>query len=443
MTPETRYARLGDLHLAYQVLGAGPPDILLLDQWFSHMEAQWEVGPLATFRERLASFGRLIMFDKRGTGQSDPVPTSDLPTVEEWMDDVPAVLDAVGSAHAHIIANLGGGIMAVTFAAAHPEPVASLILVDCFARLPAAPDFPIGAPPDALPEALAQAEADTGRGVMIDRFAPSLANDERLRRAWSRYERQAASPGSTVAMVRLMYESDVRDVLPTVRVPTLVIQRSDARGLSLEHGRYLAEHIPGAKYVELSGIDNLIWAGDQDAMVAEIQDFVTGVRPAPTPNRILATVLFTDIVGSTRLAAELGDERWQALLHDHHSVARRQLERFGGDEVKTVGDGFLATFDGPARAIRCAGAIREAVREFGVEIRAGIHTGEIEVQPADIAGLAVHIGARISALARDGEILVSSTVKDLVVGSGIAFDDRGTHELRGVPGEWQVFTAAL
>jgi class 3 adenylate cyclase len=407
------------------------------------MEAQWEVGPLATFRERLASFGRLIMFDKRGTGQSDPVPTAALPTVEEWMDDVPAVLDAVGSERAHVIANLGGGIMAVTFVAAHPERVASLILVDCFARLPAAPDFPIGAPLEALPEALAQAEADTGRGVMIDLFAPSLTDDERLRRAWSRYERQAASPGSTVAMVRLMYESDVRDVLPAVRVPTLVIHRAEARGIRPEHGRYLAEHIPGAKYVVLPGIDNLIWAGDQDAMVAEIQDFVTGVRPAPAPNRILATVLFTDIVGSTRLAAELGDERWQALLHDHHRLVRQQLERFGGYEVKTVGDGFLVTFDGPARAIRCAVAIRDGVREFGLEIRAGIHTEEIEVQADDIAGLAVHIGARISALAQADEILVSSTVKDLVVGSGIGFEDRGAHDLRGVPGEWRVFTAAL
>jgi class 3 adenylate cyclase len=442
MTPETRYARLGDLHVAYQALGTGPPDILLLDQWFSHMEAQWEVGPLATFRERLAAFGRLIMFDKRGTGQSDPVPTSALPTVEEWMDDAPAVLDAVGSGRAHVVANIGGGIMAVTFAAAHPERVASLILVDCFARFQAAPDFPIGAPPEAIPESLAQAESSSSRGVMIDLFAPSHAHDERLRRSWSRYERQAASPGSTVATVRFLYESDVRDLLPAVRVPTLVIHRADARGFRVEHGRYLAEHIPGAKYVELPGIDNLIWAGDQDAMLAEIQDFVTGVRPAPTPNRILATVLFTDIVGSTRVAAELGDDKWQALLHDHHRVVRQRLERFGGHEVKTAGDGFLATFDGPGRAIRGAVAIRNAVRELGLEVRAGIHTGEIEVQSDDIAGLAVHIAARISALARGGEILVSSTVRDLVMGSEIAFEDRGTHNLRGVPGEWRLFTAA-
>jgi class 3 adenylate cyclase len=278
---------------------------------------------------------------------------------------------------------------------------------------------------------------------MIDLFAPSLAGDDRLRRAWSRYERQAASPGSTVAMVRLIYESDVRSVLPAIRVPTLVIHRADARGFGVEHGRYLAAHIPNAKYVELPGIDNLIWAGDQDSIVAEIQDFVTGVRPAPAPNRVLATILFTDIVASTRLASELGDQRWHALLADHHRVVRRQLDRFGGNEVKTVGDGFLATFDGPARAIRCALAIRDELRELGLEVRAGLHTGEIEIQADDIAGLAVHIGARVSALAGPGEVLVSSTVRDLVVGSGIGFEDRGSHELKGVPGEWRVLAVLL
>lgn len=443
MIPETRYARLGDLHLAYQVLGDGPMDILLLDQWFSHMEAQWEVPPLATLRERLAEFGRLVMFDKRGTGLSDPIPTSALPTIEEWMRDIPAVLDAVGSEKAALIANIGGGILAIPFAAAHPERVASLILIDCFARFQAAPDFPIGAPPEAVAEALDQAEGSSGRGTQIDLFAPSVAQDERLRRAWSRYERQAASPGSTKAIVRLIYESDVRGVLPAIRVPTLVVHRAEATGFRVEHGRYLAQHIAGARYVELPGLDNLIWAGDQQAMVAEIQDFITGVRPAPQPHRVLATVLFTDIVESTRLAAELGDERWKAVLADHYRVARRQLDRFGGHEVKTVGDGILATFDGPARAVRCAAAIRDGVREFGLELRAGVHTGEIEVQPDDIGGLGVHIGARVSALAAGGEVLVSSTVKDLVVGSGLGFVDRGTHVLKGVPGEWQLFAVTL
>jgi class 3 adenylate cyclase len=439
MTPDTQYARLGDLHLAYQVLGKGPRDILLLDQWFSHMEAQWDVQPLAEFRERLASFGRLIMFDKRGSGLSDPIPTSALPTVEEWMDDIPAVLDAVGSENAVVITNLGGGILATTFAAAHPERVSSLILVDCFARFLVAPDFPIGAPPEELERTLEEADLTMGRGLMIDLFAPSVAKDDRLRRTWSRYERQASSPGSTIATVRLIYQSDVRDILPAIHVPTLVVHRADARGFRAEHGRYLADHIPGAKYVELPGIDNLIWAGDQDAILDEIQDFITGVRPAPAPHRALATVLFTDIVGSTRLAAEMGDGRWHGLLAEHYRLARRQLDRFGGQEVKTVGDGILATFDGPARAIRCAVAIRDEVGELGLRIRAGMHTGEIEVQADDIAGLAVHIGARISALANADEVLVSGTVKDLVVGSGIEFEDRGSHELKGVPGEWRLF----
>jgi class 3 adenylate cyclase len=439
MLPETRYARLGELHLAYQVVGDGPPDILLLDQWFGHVEAQWDVPPLAEFRERLADFGRLIMFDKRGTGLSDPIPTASLPTLEEFMADIPAVLDTVGSKRAAVIANIGGGILAMPFAAAHPERLSSLILVDCFARFLEAPDFAIGAPPEALAPALDQAEADTGRAIMIDLFAPSVADDERMRRAWARYERNAATPGSTKAIVRLIYESDVRDVLPAIRVPTLVIHRAGATGFGVQHGRYLADRIPQAKYVELPGTDNLIWAGDQDAIVTEIQDFVTGIRPAPDPRRVLATVLFTDIVGSTQLAARLGDGRWQSLLADHNRVVRRQLDRFAGREVRIIGDGFLATFDGPARAIRCALAILDAVRELGLDIRAGVHTGEIEVLSDDIAGLAVHIGARISARAVAGEVLVSSTVKDLVVGSGLAFDDHGTHELKGVPDQWRLF----
>jgi class 3 adenylate cyclase len=379
------------------------------------------------------------MFDKRGTGLSDPIPTSSLPTLEEFMADIPAVLDTIGSDRPALIANIGGGILAMPFAAAHPDRVSSLILVDCFARFLEADDFPIGAPLADLTPALELAEDDTGRGVMIDLFAPSVASDERVRRAWARYERSAATPGSTKAIVRLIYESDVRDVLPAIRVPTLVIHRRDAVGFSVEHGRYLAERIPDARYVELPGADNLIWAGDLDAIVAEIQAFVTGVRPAAEPRRVLATVLFTDIVGSTERAAVLGDVRWQDLLADHHRVVRRQLERYGGNEIKVVGDGFLATFDGPARAVRCALAIRDDVRELGLEIRAGLHVGEIEVLPDDIAGLAVHIGARVSALAGPSEVLVSSTVKDLVVGSGIAFDDRGSYALKGVPDEWRLF----
>ena len=439
MLPETRYARHGGLHLAYQVLGDGPPDLLLLDQWFSHIEGQWEVPPLAEFRERLATFARVIMYDKRGSGVSDPIPTSELPTIEEWTDDIPIVLDAAGSERAVVIANLGGGLMATTYAAAHPERVAGLILVDCFARFSRAPGYEFAAFENEIGQTLQDADDAMGQGLMLDLFAPSLARDERMRRLWARYERQAVSPGMTIATVRLLYESDVRSVLPAIRVPTLVIHRAQGQGFKVEYGRYLAEHIPGAKYVELPGIDNLIWAGDQDAILDEIQDFVTGTRPAPTPRRALATVLFTDIVGSTQLAAGLGDRAWRRLLDQHFEATRRALDRYDGREIKTVGDGILATFDGPARAVRCAAAIREGVAELGLDVRAGLHTGEIELEPNDIAGLAVHIAARISAMADAREILVSSTVKDLVVGSGLAFEDRGSHELKGVPGEWRVF----
>ena len=361
------------------MLGKGPPDILLLDQWFSHMEAQWDVPPLAEFRERLASFGRLIMFDKRGSGLSDPVPTSALPTIEQWMDDIPAVLDAVGSEKAVVITNLGGGILATTYAAAHPERVASLILVDCFARRLVAPDFPIGAPPEGVERLLEEADGDDGARP-DDR--PVRAERGRRRTAARRGRDMSARPrarAAPTATVDLIYQSDVRQRPAGDSVPTLVIHRAEDRAVDVEHGRYLAAHIPGAKYVELPGIDNLIWAGDQDAILAEIQDFVTGVRPTPTPHRVLATVLFTDIVDSTRRAADMGDGRWRALLDEHYRVARRQLDRSGGREIKTVGDGILATFDGPARAVRCAVAIRDAVRDLGLEVRAGLHTGEIEV----------------------------------------------------------------
>jgi class 3 adenylate cyclase len=437
--PETRYARAGDVHIAYQVLGDGPVDIVLVDQWFSHVEAQWDVPPLAAFRERLGAFSRLIMFDKRGSGLSDPIATSQLPTLDAWMDDVSAVLDAVGSKRAVIVANIGAGLIGATFAASHPERVSSLVLVDCFARFLAAPDFPFGAPPEALEPALEEAEVGTGRGVMIDLFAPSVAHDDRLRRSWARYERQQASPGTTKAVVRLIYETDIRDVLPTIHVPTLVIHRADGRVFPIAHGRYLADHIPGARLVELPGADQLIWAGDQQQVVAEIQDFVTGVRPSPEPTRVLATVLFTDIVGSTARATELGDMAWRSLIEEHDRLVRGELDRSGGRLVKTTGDGLLATFDGPARAVRAASAIRDALHGAGVEIRAGLHTGEIELLGDDVAGIGVHIGSRVAALAGEGEILVSSTVRDLVAGSGIGFQDRGRHTLKGVPDKWRVY----
>jgi class 3 adenylate cyclase len=346
-------------------------------------------------------------------------------------------MDAAGFDRATLVANLAGGFMASVFAATYPDRTSALALVDCFARLLEAPGYPIGAPAAERNNNIARNETEWGRGLLLDLFAPSMAGDVRLRDQWARYERTSASPGTVQAMLGMIYGTDIRDVLPTIRVPTLVIGRGGTQRIG--HSRYLAAHIPNAKYVELSGIDDLIWAGDQDALVSEIQEFATGVRPAPDRDRVLATVLFTDIVGSTQEAARLGDRRWRDLIESHHTVVRRELERFRGREVDTAGDGFLATFDGPARAIRSAVAITEAVRPLGIEVRAGLHTGEIELFGDDIAGIAVHIGARVSSAAGPREVLVSSTVKDLVAGSGIEFEDRGIQDLKGVPGQWHLF----
>ncbi|HKZ19837.1 MAG TPA: adenylate/guanylate cyclase domain-containing protein [Acidimicrobiia bacterium] len=440
MIPETRYARGADgAHIAYQVLGDGPIDLVLVDQWFSHMDGQWDVAPAAEFRRRLASFSRLIMFDKRGIGLSDPVPIAQLPTLEEWIEDLRTVLDAVGSERAALIANLGGGLMSIVCAATYPDRISSLILADSFARIRQAPDYPEGEPDDVVEDRLARIDTEHGRGLLVRLFAPSLANDTRLLDAWARYERQSASPGTAVAMIRMLYGADVRSVLPVVRVPTLVIQHTDVRAHQPALGLYLAEHIPAAKLVKLPGPDNLIWAGDPDAVIAEIQEFITGTRPVIEPDRVLATVMFTDIVDSTARAARLGDRRWRALLDDHDRLIRAELARRGGREVKRTGDGFLMTFDGPARAVRAADAIRQAVAGLGMEVRAGVHTGEIELVDSDVAGVAVHIGARVAALAGAGEILASSTVRDLVAGSSITFLDRGSHVLKGVPGRWRLF----
>ena len=439
VTPETRYARAGDAHIAFQVMGHAPIDIVLADQWFSHMEAQWDVPPVAELRHRLATFSRLIMFDKRGIGLSDPVPFAALPTIEEWVDDVRAVMDAAGSPRAALVTNLGGALMAVVCAATFPDRVSSLVIVDGMARFLRARDYPIGVPPEAIAGMLEGVEGSFGRGVMIDLFARSQAGDVRLREQWARYERMSASPGSAKAMVRLIFEADVRHVLPTISIPTLVVHHADVPRLHPGFGRYLAEHIPGARYVELPGADSLMWAVDQERLVAEIQEFITGARPVAITSRVLATVLFTDIVDSTVRASELGDGTWRSLLERHDGIVRAELARGGGREVNTTGDGFLATFDGPARAIRAARAIADAVRPIGIEVRAGLHTGEVEVTDEDIAGVAVHIGARVASLGNAGEVLVSSTVRDLVAGSGIGFEDRGMHALKGIPDEWRIF----
>ncbi len=443
MPPQTRYARSGDLHIAYQTLGDGPRDLVLVDQWFSNVDAAWEFPPLARLMTQLASFSRLIVFDKRGTGLSDPVALDALPTIEGWGDDLRAVLDAVGSERAALMSGVGASYVTLVFAATHPARTSALVLVDPYARFARAPDYPIGMPVDRLPEDLERLRASWGvDGGTMTFLAPNLLANRTLAAQYLRYERQSASPGAARAMISALYESDVRDILPAIQVPTLVISHSQGARIGPAHGRYIVERVPGARFVELPGSENYVWAGDIQPLTAEVEEFLTGVRPVAEPDRVLATVLFTDLVGSTARAAELGDAEWRRLLGEHEQEVRTALERFRGHEVKTTGDGFLATFDGPARAVRCAFAIRDAVASHGMAVRAGLHTGEIELTGTDVAGIAVHIAARICALAGPGEVLVSSTVKDLAAGAGLAFETRGTQSLKGVPGEWVLFEAA-
>jgi class 3 adenylate cyclase len=440
--PETHYARVDDLHIAFQIVGDGPVDVVLVDQWLGHMEAQWDVPPMAELRRRLAAFSRLILFDKRGVGMSDPVPLASLPSIETWMDDLRSVMDAASSGEAVLVTTMAGTMLGLVFAASHPDRVRALIVVDGFARMLASDDYPEGQPSDEGDRRVGQVESMWGRGFMLDLFAPSMRAVPGVRDAWARYERMAGSPGVSQAMIRNIYRLDVRDVLPLIRVPTLVIQHPEARGLSAGHGRYLAEHIPGARRVELPGPDNLIWAGDQEAVVAEIEEFVTGARPAQRTDRRLATVLFTDIVDSTRHASSIGDSAWRALLGRHDALARDAVGRSGGQLIKSTGDGILATFDRPSRAIETACAIRLGVDALGLRVRAGVHTGEIELATGDVTGLAVHVASRVASLAGASDILVTSTVRDLVLGSGVDLIERGSRVLKGVPGRWRIFAVA-
>jgi class 3 adenylate cyclase len=399
----------------------------------------WEEPGYAGFLERLASFSRLIIFDKRGTGLSDPVPLDQLPTLEQRMDDVRAVMDAVGSERAALLGHSEGGNMCVLFTATYPDRTAALVLVGCYAKRIRSDDYPWAPAPDARDREIEETETRWGSPDMLRALAPSKANDEAFERWVGRYLRQSASPKAAAALLRMNTHIDVREILPTIRVPTVLIYRTDDADVHVDEGRYIAAQIPGARFVELPGEDHLLWTGDAAAILDEIEEFLTGVRRGPEPDRVLATVLFTDVVGSTELATRLGDRAWRDLLARHHAAIRRELDRWRGREVDTAGDGFLATFDGPARAIRCAVAAAESVRRLGMEIRAGVHTGEVEVANGDLRGIAVHIGSRVSGLAGAGEVLVSRTVADLVAGSGIVLADRGEHELKGVPGSWQVY----
>jgi class 3 adenylate cyclase len=465
--PETRYAKNEDgLSIAYQTLGDGPLDLVVLTEWASHVRAAWEMPSMAKVYRRLASFSRLILFDRRGTGMSDPVPPSQLGTLEERMDDVRVVLDAAGSERAAVFATSTGAPMALVFAATYPERTSALVLFNATARALRDDDYRLGIPedvyerglatmpwgqdsselksPELSPDIIGRARAEpsdddlVGARDALEQMRQNIRADPEFRRAHRAFQQQAASPGIVKALNRIAFHDDARHALGLVQAPTLVVFRAGSL-LRVGHSRYMAEHISDARFVELDGEGWQWFVGDTDALVDEMQEFLTGVRPIAETDRVLATVMFTDIVDSTAKAASLGDARWKTVLDEHDALVRRQLERFRGRYVNTTGDGIVATFDGPARAVRCAQAICEGVRGIGIEVRAGLHTGEVELRGDDIGGISVNIGQRVSALAQPGEVLVSRTVTDLVAGSGIVFEERGEHELKGVPGRWTIY----
>jgi pimeloyl-ACP methyl ester carboxylesterase len=438
-TPTTRYARSGDANIAYQVVGDGPFDLIWVPGWVSNVEVSWEIPEYARFLTRLASFSRLILFDKRGTGMSDSVSVEHLPGLEQRMDDVRAVLQAAGSTNAAVFGASEGGNLSILFAATYPERVRALVLAGIFVKRIWSPDYPWAPTPEAREELQARLEQEWSGDVNLGTMAPSALGDPALMRRITTFLRRSASPGAAVALHRMNTGIDTRSALPSITAPTLVICRTDDRDVSLEEGRWIAGQIPHARFVELPGDDHLTWLGDTDALLDEVEAFLTGVRRRPDPHRWLATVLFTDIVDSTTTAAAVGDRNWHDLIERHHELIRRELDRYGGTEIDTAGDGFFATFDGPARTVRCACAVTDAVRELGLEVRAGVHTGEVELADGKVRGIAVHIGARVAHEAGPGEVLVSSTVKDLVVGSGLRFRERGGTQLKGVPGEWQLY----
>ncbi len=425
------------MSIAYQVVGDGPVDLVVVPGFISHIELAWEFPSTRHVIERLASFSRLILFDKRGNGLSDPVVGA--PTLEERIDDVRAVMEAAGSERATLLGVSEGVPMSVLFAATHPELIHALVLYGGMARATWAPDYPWASPADALIESSLAMLPYVFEGAMVEIMAPSLANDPQGYEMFAKLQRYGSTPAMLEQNYLMFLDLDVRPVLPAITVPTMVLHRRGDRAVNRLGAEWMAGQIPGAKYVELDGIDHALHAGDTDAVVDEVEEFITGVRRATEVDRVLATVMFTDIVNSTRLASDLGDRQWRDLLEAQNSVVRRELARFRGREVKTLGDGTLATFDGPARAIRCALAVTEAVKPLGIEMRVGLHTGEVEMVGDDVAGIAVHIAARVGALAGPSEVRVSGTVKDLVAGSGIGFTERGEHELKGVPDTWRLF----
>ncbi len=441
--PTTKYAKSNGLNIAYQVSGGGGHDLIYIPGWISNVELMWEDPVYASILRRLGSFSRLIVFDKRGTGMSDRVPDQELPSLETRMDDVRAVMEAVGSESAFLMGHSEGGNMATLFAATHPERTEGLILIGSYAKRIWSEDYPWAPTPEEREEEYVEMEATWGDPDALPDYILGDRSDDRAFREWTaRSLRMSASPRTAVQLLRMNTQMDTRAALPLVHVPALCIYRTGDEDVKVEEGRWIAEQLPDAKFVELPGASHLPWASHRpDEVVDEIEEFVTGKRAATVPEKVLATVLLTDIVNSTDTAAAIGDPRWRALLEGHNQVVRSELARWSGREKSTTGDGFLATFDGPARAVRAGLSISEAVRSLGIEIRAGVHTGEVELIGEDIAGLSVHIGARVASLAGPGEVLVSRTVKDLVVGSKLEFEARGAHELKGVPGKWDLFRA--
>jgi pimeloyl-ACP methyl ester carboxylesterase len=438
-TPRTRYALSGDAHIAYQVFGEGDLDLVFVPGFVSNIEHYWEMPQVPDLLERLGSFARVVIFDKRGTGLSDPV--AGPPPLEQRMDDMQAVMDAAGLERAALYGISEGGPASVLFAATYPERTSSLVLYGSTPRFRTDSDISWGATDEQIELLLAETSRTWGDGALLGLFAPGAAKDPGMEEVWGRFQRASASPAMARAVVAALFEIDVRDILSTIRVPTLILHRTGDLVAPVEGARLMAERIPDARLVEFEGSDHVPFTGDFEPVVDEMEEFLTGTRASRPLDRILATVMFTDIVDSTRRAADAGDRRWKELIGRHDELTRDQLDRFRGREVKTLGDGFLATFDGPARAIECACAIRDGAGPLGLEVRAGLHTGECELANDDVRGMAVNIGARVGALAEANEVLVSSTVKDLVVGAELAFAERGEHELKGVPGRWRLFAA--
>ena len=439
--PDVQYAGPEGAAVAYQLVGKGSVDLVFLPEWMNNLEMQWDEPKLARFPSQLAAFSRVIMLNTRGIGLSDPLSHGASTTIEQWMGDITTVLEAVDAKHVALFGTGVGGSLAMVFAATYPERVSSLALLNSTARSSIAPDYPFGIDREWREQTQKEMRRAWGQAAILELQAPEVAGDARFRDWYGRFERYGASPGIALSVLRMVHDLDVRHLLPTIQCPALVLHREGDQVVRVEHGRYLTERIPRARYVELPGQGHAYWSGDSDRILAEIQRFLTGAAPVPAADRVLVTVLFTDIVASTQTAARLGDDRWARLLHEHRLLVRQELHRFRGREMNTAGDAFVAIFDGPARAIRCAAAIRDAMRSIGVELRAGLHTGEVEMRGGYVAGIALHIGQRVQAEADPGEVVVSRTVVDLVAGSGIRFTDRGTHKLKGVPERWQLYAA--